>query len=156
MAYTVKDVLEKLIEIEKDMSSVYYNLSKTNNGKFESFKVLAKVMGKEEEKHSLYFKKIADNIGKNENIEIDFFTYDKISQRIYEFKNRINVPEVDKINNLIGFIMNFEKENLALLLDLRGKLIKNSEDDQKYNYKILSLLVNDEKKHVKDLESYCR
>lgn len=156
MPYTIKDILDKLIEMENGMHKVYLDIADMNNDDFSSLKILCKVMSKEEKKHAEYFEKLKDSIGEEGTLDltIDIDSYDKISQAIYQFKNNINIPSFEKVNELVGFLINFEKENLALLVNIRGNLIKKSEDAEKESYRILSILINEEANHVKSLAPY--
>ncbi|WML34003.1 hypothetical protein [Clostridium sp. OS1-26] len=155
MSYTIKDVLDKLIDIEKEMSKLYFNISNTDIKNYDTFKILCKVMAREEGRHVAYFEQMKNNITDTDNVEIDIFTYDKISQAIAQFKSKIDTPDLKNIKELIEFMVNFEKENAALLINLRGKLVKNSGDTEKESYKILTTLIEEENKHVKSLLPYC-
>lgn len=155
MSYTIKDVLDKLIDIEKEMSKLYSNISNIDNKNYDSFKILCKVMAREEGRHVAYFDQMNNGITDEDNVEIDIFTYDKISQAIAQFKSKIDMPNLKNIKELIGFIVNFEKENAALLINLRGKLVKKANDTEKDSYKILTILIEEENKHVKSLLPYC-
>lgn len=155
MSYTIKDVLDKLIDIEKEMSKLYSNISNIDNKNYDNFKILCKVMAKEEGRHVAYFDQIKSSITAEDNVEIDIFTYDKISQAIAQFKSKIDIPNLKNIKELIEFMVNFEKENAALLINLRGKLVKKSDDTEKDSYKILTTLIEEENKHIKSLLPYC-
>ena len=155
MSYTIKDVLDKLIDIEKEMSKLYSNISNIDNKNYDNFKVLCKVMAREEGRHVAYFDQIKSSITVEDNVEIDIFTYDKISQAIAQFKSKIDIPNLKNIKELIEFMVNFEKENAALLINLRGKLVKKSDDTEKDSYKILTTLIEEENKHIKSLLPYC-
>lgn len=155
MSYTIKDVLGKLIDIEKEMSKLYFNISNTDIKNYDTFKILCKVMAKEEGRHVAYFEQMKNSITDEDNVEIDIFTYDKISQDIAQFKSKIDIPNLKSIKELIDFMVNFEKENAALLINLRGKLVKNSNDTEKDSYKILTTLIEEENKHIKSLLPYC-
>lgn len=154
MPYTIKNILDKLIEMENEMHELYLNISNMNNDNYNALKIVCKVMSKEEKRHAESFEKIRDNIDEEGELGIDVDSYDKISQTIYQFKSNINVPDFEKINELIEFLINFEKENLALLINIRGRLIKKADNAEKDSYKILSMLINEEVKHVELLTPY--
>ncbi|AKN30662.1 hypothetical protein Ccar_07390 [Clostridium carboxidivorans P7] len=155
MNYTIKDVLDKLIEIEINMSSIYEHISNLQfDEKYMNLKVLAKVMCNEERRHAAYFKQIKNDISADENIEIDFLTYDKISTLIYEFANKIHEFNKYSVKEFLKDIFNFEKENVALLIYIKGKIAKTSLSVNSTNYKILSQLIDEENEHVKNIGKY--
>ncbi|AKA68588.1 hypothetical protein [Clostridium scatologenes] len=155
MNYTIKDVLDKLIEIEINMSSIYEHISNLQfDEEYMNLKTLAKVMCNEERRHVVYFKQIKNDISADENIEIDFLTYDKISTLIYEFTNKIREFNKYSVKEFLKDIFNFEKENVALLIYIKGKIAKNSLTINSTNYKILSKLIDEENKHVKNIGEY--
>lgn len=155
MYYTIKDLIDKLIDIEKEMSKLYLSISNLADKNYTSFKILCSVMSKEEERHIAYFEQIKNNISDEDDVEIDVFTYDKLSQATAEFKNKIDIPNLKNIKQLIEFIVNFEKENEAVLINLRGKLVKKASDMKKDNYKILTILIKEENKHIRSILPYC-
>ncbi len=155
MNYTIKDILDKLIEIEIKMSSIYEDISNSEiDKKYTSFKIVAKVMANEEKRHAIYFKEIKNRISADENIKIDFLTYDKMSELIYEFVSKIHGININQISELLKFILNFEIENTALLIDIKGRITKASIDINNSNYKILSELIEEEKKHIENISRY--
>ncbi|AWI05181.1 hypothetical protein [Clostridium drakei] len=155
MNYTIKDVLDKLIEIEINMSSIYDHISNLQFDKeYINFKILAKVMCNEEKRHADYFKQIRNDILVDENIEIDFLTYDKISALIYEFVNKMHEFNKYSVKEFLKDIFNFEKENVALLIYIKGKIAKTSLSINSTNYKILSKLIDEENRHVKNIGEY--
>ncbi len=157
MSYTVKDILERLIDLESEMTVLYNNISNIKTDKsYEPFKIMAKVMAKEEGRHAIYFSNLKNNISEQDDIEIDVSTYDKVSQLMYEFKSKIYAPQIMHISELLKFVLNFEEENVALLIDIRGRLVKKDKDDTKHSYKVLSELIEEEKKHVENLSQYCK
>lgn len=155
MNYTIKDVLDKLIEIEINMSSIYEHISNLQfDEEYINLKILAKVMCNEEKRHADYFKQIKNDISVDENIEIDFLTYDKISALIYEFVNKIHEFNKYSVKEFLKDIFNFEKENVALLIYIKGKIAKTSLSVNSINYKVLSKLIDEENKHVKNIGKY--
>lgn len=154
MVYSIKDILERLIIMEKEMSKLYFDISNTEKVDIQSLKILSKVMGREEGRHAILLKEIKEGLEDNHDIEIDFFTYDRISQLMYEFKGKTFTPEIKNMKDLMKFILNFEKENLALLIDIQGRLIRSNIDVKKKSYSILSELIKEEKKHIEALKPY--
>ncbi|WPC44667.1 hypothetical protein [Clostridium sp. JS66] len=155
MNYTIKDVLDKLIEIEINMTSIYEHISNLQfDEEYMNLKILSKVMCNEERRHAVYFKQIKNDISADENIEIDFLTYDKISTLIYEFVNKIHEFNKYSVKEFLKDIFNFEKENVALLIYIKGKIAKTSLSVNSTNYKILSQLIEEENEHVKNISKY--
>ena len=50
--------------------------------------------------------------------------------------------------------LDFEKQNLALILRIQGLLVKQLEDIETVTYNALKLLVEEEQKHIKALEAF--
>lgn len=152
MAYTVEDIIEKLISIEKDSIAVYYEVSEKFKKSMPAVSIVAKTLGREEEKHVQYYETIKQNISVYKNEEIDFYLYDKAAKLLYEYKERIHTPEISKVQDLIEYALKFEKNNMGLLIDIQGRLMDNIQYIGKMSYEIISKMIDEEREHVKQLE----
>lgn len=150
--YTIIDLIDKLISIEKNSEEGYKILSENKNLS-ERVRIIAKVFSKRHRRHADKYEDIKRNIDVDSNIEIDFFTYDKAAKLIYEFVKlkKTNVVYSD-VKDVVDTALRFQKEGLALLLSIHGLLIKSHADIGTENYKILSGIIDEEKKHIRDLE----
>lgn len=156
MVYTIVDLIAKLIAIEQNACKMYKNIAFMENGDRSSFKTVAKVLAKEEERHVEFYHKLMKKAAEFPDIEIDFELYDKASSLIQEFKKRIIMPADLDTGNIIAFALEFEKQNAALLIDIRGRLFKKSEDTESTIYMALTDLIIEEEKHVKNLKCFVK
>ncbi|WP_129597416.1 hypothetical protein [Anaerophilus nitritogenes] len=153
MAYTVIDILEKFIEIEKNGRDMYENINKIS--KDIKIKMVAKVLQKEEERHIKVYTRLKEEI-KNKDEEVDFDIYDKVSSLLNKFKQNMDAPKTQNTNELLRFALEFEKQNIAVLLDIQGRLIRKKQDMKSQAYQMVSRVIEEEKKHVQNLQSFIK
>jgi rubrerythrin len=152
--YTIHDIIEKLIVIEQDAMKLYAGIAdKTKNSNI-MLSVMAKSLANEESRHIQYYEELKININEEENVQIEFFLYDKVAKLLYEFRNNMILPELEVIQDLIKYALEFEKNNIALLLDIQGRLVINLKDSSKVSYDILSKLIKEEREHENMLQDY--
>lgn len=151
MAYTIVDLLDKIISIEEMAKKMYVDLSDKYKNDI-STKTILNILVREEERHISYYKEIKKECVKPE--PIDFHLYDKASFLFNQFKGNIIAPKLENHEELLKFAVDFEKKNVAFLIDIRGRLVTNVEDIDKPMYKILDKVIEEEKKHVENLEQF--
>ena len=151
MNYTVSDLIEKLIGIEKNSLDIYSEIeemSKDNESK--AINIFARAIKQEELKHKDYYENLKKELNKEElNEEIDFFLYDKVAKILYEFKNQIRIPQIYNVQDLLKYALDFEKNNIWILLDIKGRLLGSLKDVNNNVYKVLSKIISEEKEHEK-------
>lgn len=152
--YTVCDIIEKLILIEKDCASMYNNISCRVKPSDPMLSIMAKTLSKQEAKHAVFYEDLKDEISKKEAVEIDFFLYDKVAKLLYEFRSKMNLPELKNVRELIKYAYEFEKKNVALLLDIQGRLLLSLQDASKLTYEVISKTIEEERKHEDELKTY--
>lgn len=153
MGYNIFDLLDKLVLIEKKAIDMYKQIAKTKNAS-SSLKTVALVLAKEEERHVESYNAIKQSLKGKELDEIDFDVYDKVSSLVNQFQSRIILPDTSDVKELLLFALEFESQNLALLLDIQGRMVKNKEDVERVSYKVLEGLLEDEKKHINNLKAF--
>lgn len=153
--YTIIDLIDKLIEIEKSGYELYTRVSVDSKVE-ERVKIVAKVFSNQESKHVEIYRKLRDSAYMHKDIEVDFNIYDKAAKLIYEFSILKTKKDITTVKELLEFSSMFEKENLALVLSVRGLLIKSQEDLDKGSYKMLSEIIKEEQKHADDIDSLLR
>lgn len=153
MPYNIVDLLDKFIYIEQAGYKMYMEITKMNSIQ-DKIKTIARVFAIEEEKHIAVYQCIKERMKNEPEIEVDFYTYDKASTLIYQFTKLKKIPDWESPISLLKFCLDFEKDNLALLLSIRGFLIKTKEDENSINYKAISEIINEEYKHVKNIENF--
>ncbi|WP_251859937.1 hypothetical protein [Clostridium sp. Marseille-Q2269] len=152
MSYTIIDIIDNLIYIEKKGLSIYEEISK--NCKDTKVSIVAKTIAKQEEKHTEYYRNLKKDIEVLQKEDIDFSIYDKISSRMQQFKLSMTIPVMNNIKDLVNFSMNFEKENLALLVDIQGQLIRKETDTNMLAYNVIGKIIKEEEGHIKILKPY--
>lgn len=152
--YTLHDIIEKLILIEQDGVKMYSNIADKAKNSNIMLSVMAKTLANEEFRHVKYYENLKSTVKTEENIEIDFFLYDKVVKLLYEFREKVIIPELEDVYELIKYALYFEKKNIALLLDIQGRLVVNIQDAAKERYEVITKLIAEERKHEKDLEAY--
>ena len=153
MGYNIFDILDKLIILEKKAIKMNRQIAKAKDVS-PSLKTVALVLAKEEEKHIESYNVLMENLKDKELDEIDFDIYDKVSSLLNEFQNRIVMPEASDVKSLLSFALELESQNLALLIDIQGRMVKYKDDVEKASYKVLEYLLEDEKKHIDNLKIF--
>ncbi len=92
MAYTIIDIINNLIDIEKKGFSMFREIS--NNCKNLRVSIVSKTISNQEKKHIQYYENLKKDIDALDKEDIDFSIYDKISSRMQQFKVSITIPIV--------------------------------------------------------------
>jgi rubrerythrin len=150
--YTIHDIIDKLIIIEKHAHEFYRSVSENPQIDIK-VAVVAKAFSSQEQKHIKIYESLKENFDEEENTFIDFSIYDRAAKLIYEFTKMQNMQNITRLKEIIDFALNFEKENLALILSIKGLLIRSQNDVDTANYKVLLSIIEEEQKHIKDIES---
>ncbi|WP_434303614.1 hypothetical protein [Clostridium botulinum] len=146
MAYTIIDIIDNLIDIEKKGFSIFREIS--NNCKDPRVSIVSKTISNQEKKHTQYYENLKKDIDALDKEDIDFSVYDKISSRMQQFKTSRTVPVVTDIKELINFARDSSKENLALLVDIQGQLIRKEIDTNMLAYNIIGKIIKEQEKHL--------
>ena len=153
MSYTINDLLENLINIEENTLEIYSEIQVNLESKFKALNIIIQVIKKEELKHIKYYKDLKQQFKNNSNNEeIDFYLYDRVAKIFFEFKNQNNIPKISDVQELIRYAFEFEKSNIALLIDIQGRLIQKKDDTNKKVYKIINDIIKEEREHEKMFE----
>ena len=152
MGYNIIDIMDKAIAIAYTRKELYTGVSNQNHQP-PAIKILSKVLADNVDKTLLYYEKLKKELNHKEIEIIDFAIYDKISFLIGQFNLRLHTTDATTPKEFISFSLNFEKEILALFLDIQGRLIKNANDTNSTAYIILSDMIKTKTKLIEDLES---
>jgi len=153
MPYTIVDIIDKFISIEQAGYKMYMEITKMNYV-HDKIKTIARVFAIEEGKHIEIYKSLKERMENEPDIEVDFYIYDKASTFIYQFSKLKKISDTTSSRNLLKFCLEFERDNLALLLSIRGILIKTKADEDSINYKAISEIINEEYKHAQNIEHF--
>lgn len=154
MSYTIIDIINNLMYIEEKGFEVFKKISQSTED--IKTKILAETFAKQEQKHKRHYEDIKNNIEENLQEYIDFYAYDKISSKIQQFKNKLVIPDIDNVSSLINFAVELEEDNLALLLDVKGQLVRKESDTNTLAYNTMLTIIEEEKKHVELFTPYIK
>ncbi|MBF8982896.1 hypothetical protein IZY60_05050 [Lutibacter sp. B2] len=152
--YTTLDLINKTIIIARKRQDMYKKISSLDSQHFTTA-MIANTLVIDAKKTLLYYEKLKMEVEDGQE-EIDFATYDKISFLINEFKRRFVSPTIYDVENLLKFSLDFEKQVIALFIDIQGRLIHDKYDVEKNTYKILSSIIEAKQKHINNLEMYIK
>lgn len=157
MAYTILDILDKLIQIEQHGVNLYRNmafLSKDN----PRLQTVLGVLAKEEERHVVYYSGLKKELSDQEigKMELNFEIYDKVSTILMDFKKSLTNPEVSQIGHALAFALDFERKNAALLISILDNLGKAPDGYNPMLDAVFSTLISEEEKHVSNLENFIK
>lgn len=153
--YTIIDVLDKLIDIEKKAYTSYVKAMDVKNIP-QSVKTVIQVLAREEKRHIQLYKSIKEEVKDKEGLDIDFESYDKISKPLSDFSKWIVSIEFDNVSNLLQYAVDLEKKHLALAITIQGILVKNLEDETTIAYRVLTELIENGNKHIDNLEKFTK
>lgn len=151
MGYNVIDLINKGINIAIRRKTIFENIGQEKCD-IPSMKIISKVLVKEIEKTIQYYETLKKEIGNEEFEEIDFVIYDKMSFLIDEFSKKICVPEINNVREYLKFSLDLSKDIHSLLIDVRGRFVKNTSDIHTKTYKILSDIINNIAMHITTIE----
>ncbi len=152
MNYTLSDLIQKLIDIEKDFFNIYVMLEEMLKNNSSAIYAVTKAIKKREKSHIEYYEKLKSNLTDESNETIEFYLYDRISKLLSEFKQNIKLPEIKNAQGLIKYTVDFKMDNIGLLVDIQGRLLEKIDDVNNNIYKVLSQVIKDEEKHEKMFE----
>jgi hypothetical protein len=153
LGYNIIDVIDKAITIPQKRKDLYTQIS-NQLSQHPVVKILSKVLADNVDKTLFYYKKLKAEIKPNEMDMIDFGIYDKISFLINQFNLRIYVTDAATPKDFLSFSTELEKEILALLLDIQGRLVKTSSDTTSTSYTTLSNMIKLKTKLIENLEMH--
>jgi len=152
--YTILDILDKLIVIEEKGYRMYYSISSRKDID-EKIKLVAKILADQESKHLQLYKKIKGITEEGELPSIDFDIYDQTSQLLSNFLHP-TLLDVADIQQLLQFALDYEKQNLALVMSIQGLLVRGLNGSSSVTYNVLGEIIEEEKKHIRDIEGFIR
>ena len=154
IGYTILDILAKLIMIEKRGYDIYHSISLREEID-ERLRMVARILKDQESKHMDLYKKIKKTAEKDVLPSIDFDIYDQASQLLSNFTPPSSL-HIMNIQQLLQFAHNFEKQNLALVISIQGLLVRGPNVQGSITYNVLTQIIEEGKKHIKNIERFIR
>lgn len=152
MNYTISDLIQKIIDIEKDVLEIYKEIQCMFENKSKVIGIIARAIEKEEQAHISYYEKLKEELQGDLDEVIDFYLYDKVAKLIYEFRSHLLLPKVGKVQDLIEYTIELKKNIISLLIDVQGRLLEKLDDINNNIYKVMSRIIKEEEKHEKMFE----
>jgi hypothetical protein len=156
MAYTLADLLERLCAIGETSVKLFEDIANNTSQIDKRISTVARVLKSDEMRHVQHCLNLLKESKVHEGTEIPFDIYDKAYSLINEFKNRIYVPNIASVQELIIFSYEHEMSMVALLLDIRGRMVKNSSDVANYNYIAMTQMILDEQTHAAAISAFIK
>ncbi|HHX62404.1 MAG TPA: hypothetical protein GX707_17080 [Epulopiscium sp.] len=152
--YTVLDLIEKVINIEQKGYEMYTLISLMEDID-ENIKVVARILASEEKRHEQIYIKLKEEVEAGEVPPIDFSTYDKASNLISSFRYPV-MGHLKDIEQLLNIALDFEEQSISLVISIQGLLIKEYGDSVSVTYDALTQIIEQEKKHIQNIERFLR
>lgn len=153
MAYNTLDIIDKVINTAEKIKKMYKDII-IDTEKNSSIYILLKIFIKNIEINIKCYKSLSLEVENLSGDEIDFVIYDKISFLINEFNQKIFIYQDLSSKTLVKSSLDIEKDLLALFIDIQGRLVKTQADTNTNAYKILSKLIFQKEKKIKDIELF--
>jgi hypothetical protein len=156
MAYSLPDLLERLVVVKESSVNIFEAIANNSSQSDKRISIVSRVFKAEEMRHIQHYRELLEESKVQVNTDIDFDIYDKIYSLINEFKNRIAVPKVSTVQELVSFTFDFEMSVTALLLDIRGRMVRSSNDAANFNYVAITQLILEEQKHAASISTFIK
>ncbi|MBS4536393.1 hypothetical protein GOQ29_12270 [Clostridium sp. D2Q-14] len=154
MAYSIIDILNKLIKTEEKIKKVYVNIA--NSTDMRRIEIISRILVKEKERHIRYYEDIKKENSSGANQHIDFDIYDKISFLINQFNIRIVDKKFDTLEQLLNYALEYEEMNKGLLIDMQGRLLRTKKDNTTVAYKVLSEIIFEREKNIMNIKYFIK
>lgn len=154
MAYNVLDLIDKAIDIVSNKLNIYKQILMEED--LNTTVLVRNAYIKECEKSILHYKELKSKLQNRELEEIDFVVYDKISFLINEFNGKHGNKKVTNKKELNEFTLNYEKDSLALLIDIQGRLIRKESDATSIAYEVINKTIKKKKAYIRNLKEYIK
>lgn len=151
MGYSIVDIIDKVIKVAERRKSLYVSIGEKNNSN-PSIIVMSKVLVREADKTIEYYEQIKREISDTELEEIDFYKYDKMSFLIDDFYKRLIEVQIENTKEYLRNLLEVEKDIYAVFIDVRGRFVNKASDTETRTYEILSKIINNKGKNIKELE----
>lgn len=151
MAYNIIDILDKTITIANKRKNIYLNIYYKGQD-VAKFKLIRIVLVKSVEKEIKYYENLKNELAHKDLEDIDFGIYDKIAFLMNQFSEKLKCEEIDSINKVFNCTLSLHKDVLALYVSIQGRLVRNEKDAETLTYEILSNVLEEKRKTIKEFE----
>jgi hypothetical protein len=151
MSYDVRDLIDKAIDIGKKRVIIYNNIG-SNNSSNPSIKIVSEVLSKKQLRTIEYYELLKKEIKVEDEDEIDFLTFDKLSFLVNEFNQKKYIPKINNAKEFLIFSLNLEEDINSLFIDLQGRLMNSTKDINSKCYNVLAEMINYKVKTINGLK----
>lgn len=151
MAHTLSDLMDNFISIAQSGALLYSNLASQADISLR-VKTIARIFAKEEERQLLLYQRLKERITDSVDMEVDFRLYSKAEKLINDLKTINNTDRIKDLKELLEFSLNFERENLVLVLEIQNL----SGTANSTLISILEEIASEERKHIANIEGYVK
>lgn len=152
MGYNIIDIIDKAVEIDERILSLIEDVEK-NEETNTKIVIMSKVVEKQMITKLDEYKKIREKATEESLEDIDFFVYDKISFLINEFNKKESELDMTNLKSYVKSIISIKKEEDALFLDIKGRLVNSEFGYNKENYNFIVKIIEIIEKFIYNLES---
>lgn len=147
------ELIDKFIEIE-DRTSKFYQSIFENKAYSSGIRLTAKVLYTDEIKHKTIYMQIKDSLVGKDEILIDYSIYDKAHKIVNSFDPQSHYKMIENSMELTKIARDIENENLALAISVQGILVGNKQGQEAYEQ--IGLIVDEEKRHLSNIETFIK
>jgi len=156
MSYNVADLLDKFIDMKKDAYNLYMGVASSGRVD-EKCKIVARVLAREEKRYMQFYEQMKSNIinsEKNHDISIDI--YDKSAKLFMEFAKRHYSIDINSVGELLQYARDYGKDSLAIILSVQGLLVGEYNYIETEGYQMLSKIIKEQEKYIKNIETFIK
>ncbi|TCK92464.1 rubrerythrin [Natranaerovirga hydrolytica] len=148
-------LLEKLMYLEDSFSKLYESISNTKDIKDPYLKNTAKVLMREEQRHSTTYKNLITEL-KNDDLKINTNIIEQAEYNIIMLKRSMNILSLKDSKELITLAIDFENKNIYILEEILLILKEDQENNNEKTIKIFESLLKEEQNHLKNLNMFLK
>ena len=156
MERKLNEVLSVLMDLEKNFSVLYENISQIDGNYDPSIKRIAKILAGVELKHYENYKKLIDELTAEEDIDISEELFDKSRKLLRDFKSSMGFKSLRGSGDLLIMAEKYENHNAEMLEKIVEFLESAKEKNNDRILKMLEELIENEKGHAKSLRSFIK
>lgn len=152
MGYKIVDVIDKAVNIDEKILVLINKVEESD--KFDTkIEIMSKVLKKQFVSKIQGYKEIRKEAEMINMDDIDFFVYDKMSFLINEFNKQENKLDIKDIKSYVNSLIDIEKDELALFVDIKGRLVNSEYGYSKENYDTIIKIIDNIDNFISNLES---
>lgn len=155
MPYSMIDVIETFKDFENRIIRIFDEvlLQIKNNNKLIN---VSKILIREEVRHLEYYDKLIVDLKAAGDCSLGNDLYDKISTLLLDFNKDVKSPNIKTVRELLEYALSIEKLNLDLLKHIQRSFMGRRYNENKINFDVLQLIINEESSHVTNILTFLR